>query len=245
MEGPYRNKEREGMHPTVKAARIAGAFYLSLVVAAPLRLIYIPGSLFVAGNATATVANIAAHETLFRLGIAADLFCGVVLIFLTLALYRLFKGVDQGLAVLMVIVGGVLPSAIDFFNVLNDAAALILVRGADFLAVFDKPQRESLAMFFLRLHQQEIVAAEVLWGLWLFPLAVLTIRSGFLPRFLGYWLIINGFAYLALSFTGIFLPQYEQMLSNITFPAVLGEMAFMLWLVIKGAKPQPLAALAA
>lgn len=93
------------MHPTVKAARIAGAFYLSLVVAAPLRLIYIPGSLFVAGNATATVANIAAHETLFRLGIAADLFCGVVLIFLTLALYRLFKGVDQGLAVLMVIVG--------------------------------------------------------------------------------------------------------------------------------------------
>lgn len=128
---------------------------------------------------------------------------------------------------------------------LNDAAALILVRGADFLAVFDKPQRESLAMFFLRLHHQEIVAAQVLWGLWLFPLAVLTIRSGFLPRFLGYWLIINGSAYLALSFTGIFLPQYEQMLSNITFPAVLGEMAFMLWLVIKGAKPQPLAALAA
>lgn len=128
---------------------------------------------------------------------------------------------------------------------LNDAAALILVRGADFLAVFDKPQRESLAMFFLRLHHQEIVAAQVLWGLWLFPLAVLTIRSGFLPRFFGYWLIINGSAYLALSFTGIFLPQYEQMLSNITFPAVLGEMAFMLWLVIKGAKPQPLAALAA
>lgn len=100
-------------------------------------------------------------------------------------------------------------------------------------------------MFFLRLHHQEIVAAQVLWGLWLFPLAVLTIRSGFLPRFFGYWLIINGSAYLALSFTGIFLPQYEQMLSNITFPAVLGEMAFMLWLVIKGAKPQPLAALAA
>jgi hypothetical protein len=64
MKGPFAipNKEREGMHPTVKAARIAGAFYLSLVVAAPLRLIYIPGSLFVAGNATATVANIAAGD---------------------------------------------------------------------------------------------------------------------------------------------------------------------------------------
>ncbi len=141
----------------------------------------------------------------------------------------------------MVILGGVLPAAIDFLNVLNDAAALLLVRGADFLSVFDKPQRDALAMLFLRLHQQEIVAAEILWGLWLFPLAVLVYRSGILSRFLGVWLIINGFAYLAMSFTGLLLPQYENMVSNIAFPALLGEMAFMLWLlVIKGAKPQPL-----
>jgi hypothetical protein len=40
------------------------------------------------------------------------------------------------------------------------------------------------------------------------------------------------------------LPQYEDMVSNIVFPALLGEMAFMLWLVIKGAKPQPLVAAA-
>jgi hypothetical protein len=32
--------------------------------------------------------------------------------------------------------------------------------------------------------------------------------------------------------------------SNITFPAQLGELAFMFWLVIKGAKPQPLGAAA-
>jgi len=136
--------------------------------------------------------------------------------------------------VLMVIVGGVLPAAIDFFNVVNDAAALILVRGADFLNVFDKPQRDALAMLFLRLHGQEIVGAEILWGLWLFPLAILVIRSRFLPRFLGYWLILNGVAYLALSFTGLLLPQYENMVSNFAFPAQLGELAFMLWLVIKG-----------
>jgi hypothetical protein len=94
-------------------------------------------------------------------------------------------------------------------------------------------------MLFLRLHHQVIVAAEILWGAWLFPLAVLTIRSGFLPRFLGFWLIVNGLAYLAMSLTGLLLPQYEQTVSTIAFPALLGEMVFMLWLVIKGAKPQP------
>jgi len=229
---------------TSKNARIAGFIYLLLTIAAPVRLALIPSTLFVHGNAAATANNIAAHETLFRFGIASDLFCGAICIFLTLALYRLFKGVDQSLAVLMVILGGILPAAIDFFNVLNDAAALLLVRGADFLSAFEKPQRGALAMLFLRLHQQEIVAAEIFWGLWLFPLAVLVYRSRFLPRFLGIWLIINGFAYLAMSFTGLMLPQYEDMVDNIALPALLGEVVFVLWLLIKGAKEQtpPLAA---
>ena len=196
------------MSSTRNPGRVAGVLYL-LLLAAPLRLIYIPSKLFVRGNATATANNIAAHELLFRLGIVADLFCGIVLIFIVLAFYRLFKGVDQNLAVLMVILGGVLPAAVDFFNVLNDAAALVLIRGADFLSVFDKPQRDALAMLFLRLHHQEIVAAEILWGLWLFPLAILVYRSRFLPRFLGVWLIINGLAYLTMSFAGLLLPQYE------------------------------------
>ncbi len=228
------------MSSTRNPGRVAGFLYLLLVVIAPFRLIYIPSALFVRGNATATANNIVAHETLFRLGIVSDLICGVVVIFLTLALYRLFKGVDQNLAVLMVIIGGVLPSAIDFFNVLNDAAALMLARGSDFLSVFEQPQRNALAMLFLRLHDQETIAAEIFWGLWLLPLAVLIYRSGFLPRFLGVWLTINGFAYVILSFTGLLLPKYYAVAFNSSFPALLGEMAFMLWLVIKGAKPQSL-----
>jgi hypothetical protein len=230
------------MSSTHNPGRVAGFIYLLLTVIAPFRLIYIPSTLFVHGNATATANNIVAHETLFRLGIVSDLISGVIVIFLALALYRLLKGVDQNLAVLMVILGGVLPSAIDFFNVLNDAAALMLARGADFLSVFEKPQRDALAMLFLRLHDHENFAAEIFWGLWLLPLAVLIYRSGFLPRFLGVWLTINGFAYVILSFTGWLLPQYYAVAFNSAFPALLGEIAFMLWLVIKGAKPQPLAA---
>jgi len=138
--------------------------------------------------------------------------------------------------VLVVILGGVLPGAIDFFNVLNDAAALILVRGADFLSVFDKPQRDALAMLFLRMHDQEVLAAEIFWGLWLIPLAILVYRSRFLPRFLGVWLIVNGFAYLVNSFTGLLLPQYQKAVGTFTFPALTGEVALVLWLLIRGAK---------
>src|SRR2546426_11769481 len=82
------------MSSTNNPGRVAGFLYL-LLLAAPLRLIYIPSKLFVHGNATATANNIAAHETLFRFGITGDLFTGTMVIFVALALYRLFKGVDQ------------------------------------------------------------------------------------------------------------------------------------------------------
>jgi len=143
---------------------VAGFWYLLLVVIGPLRLIYIPSKLFVHENATATVNNIAAHERLFRSVPWGDLVCGVILIFLVMAFYRLFKGVDQNLAVLVVIFGGVMPALINFVGVVSDAAALMVVRGGDFLSVFDKPQRDALAMLFLHLRDHQNTAAEILWG---------------------------------------------------------------------------------
>jgi hypothetical protein len=217
--------------------RVAGFWYLSLVLIGPLRLIYIPSKLFVRGNATATVNNIATHEWLFRVGIVADLVCALLLIFLVLALYRLFKGVNKNLAVLVVIFGGVMPALINVVGVVSDAAALTLVRGGDFLSAFNKPQRDALAMLFLTLRDHQNTAAEILWGVWLFPLAVLVYRSRFLPRFLGVWLAAGGVAYVILSLTGELFPTYQHTVFAYSQPAFFGELAFVLWLVIKGAKP--------
>jgi len=232
------------MTSTRNPGRVAGLWYLLLCLIGPLRLMYIPSKLFVHGNPAATVNNIAAHQWLFRFGIIGDLLCAVILIFLTLAFYRLFKDVDQYLAVLVVIFGGIMPALINFVGVVSDAGALMAVRGADFLSVFDKPQRDALAMLFLHLRDHQNTAAEILWGMWLFPLAILVYRSRFLPRFLGVWLVINGFAYVILSFTGVLLPQYQNKVFIFSQPALFAELALMLWLVIKGAKPQPLEAAA-
>ena len=230
------------MSPAKNPGRVVGFLYLSLILVGPLRLIYIPNKLFVTGNAPATVANIAAHEWLFRFGIAGDLIGAVLPVYLALALYRLFKGVDANLALQVVIFGGVMPALLFFVNVVSDLGALMVVRGADFLSVFDKPQRDALVMLLLRLHEHQDTAAETLWGVWLFPLAILTYRSRFLPRFLGVWLVLNGLAYLALSFTGVLIPEYQGKVFAMSQPAMLGELVFMLWLVIRGAKPQSLPA---
>lgn len=221
------------MHPTVKTARIAGAVYLSTLPFALYFWSYIPGKLIVRGNATATAENILAHETLFRLSILGDLVGYLIFICVGFLLYRLLRDVNRMWALVML--GFVLvQGAIGFMNGLNSIAAVILFRGADFLAVIDKAQREALAMFFIRLHGQGFVINEIFWGVWLFPLGLLVFRSRFLPRFLGVWLIIACFAWLALSITGLLFPPYSDAASRILQPVTLGEMAFALWLLVKG-----------
>lgn len=131
--------------------RVAGAWYLLLIVIGPLPLIYIPNKLIVAGNAAATVNSIGAHEGLFRLGIVAQLLGAVILVYVTLALYRLFQDVNRHLAVQVVIFGGIMPAVLLFIGVVTDAAVLMVVRAEPFLSVFDKSQQEALAMLFLAL----------------------------------------------------------------------------------------------
>jgi hypothetical protein len=222
------------MHPTDKAARIAGAVYLSMVLTAPFSLIYVPDKLIVRGNATATANNILAHETLFRLSTIGELVGQVIFICLAIALYRLLRDVNKTWAWLMV--SFVLVSAaVGFLNALNNIAALLLFRGGEFLAVFDKPQRDALAMLFIRLHSHGHFINEIFWGLWLFPFGLLVFRSGFLPRVLGVWLMINCFGWLVLSITALFFPPYYEVAFRVAQPVLFGELAIILWLLIKGA----------
>src|SRR6184192_1683340 len=206
------------MHPIKKAARIAGAIYLSMVVVGPFSLIYVPSKLIVHGNAAATADNILAHETMFRLSILADLVGQVIFICLAIALYRLLSGVNKIWAALMVALV-LVSAAVGFVNTLNNIAALILFRGADFLAVFDKPQRDALGMLFIRLHSQGILIDEMFWGLWLFPFGLLVYRSGFLPRFIGVWLMINCFGYVVLSVTALFFQASKETRFRLAKPA--------------------------
>lgn len=228
------------MDSTRHTARVAGLLYLLACIPAPFSLIYVPNTLIVPGNATATAGRILASESMFRLGMAGELINAIAFVFVVLTLYRLLQGVNKRQASLMVTLFAI-SVPISCLNVLNEIAALILLRGADFLSAFTRPQLDALAMVFLRLHSFGFVVAAIFWGLWLFPFGLLVYRSGFLPRILGVWLIINCWAYVIPSFTAVLLPQYRDVVNRIALPFLLGEVAIVLWFLIKGARDQPLA----
>ena len=229
------------MHPTKKTAHVAGFLYLLVTIGGMFALMYVPGKLYVHGNSAATANNILAHQSLFLSDTVVGLVSELLFIAVVLVLYRLLKAVNQQHAALMVILV-LIDAPLAFLGTAFQMATLAFLRGAEFLTVFDKPQRVALAMLSVNVDNQVTIVSEIFWGLWLLPLGLLVFRSGFLPRFLGLWLIINGLAYVALSFTGMLLPQDVDMAFKIAMPALLGEMALMLWLLIKGAKVQPLPA---
>ena len=220
--------------------RIAGLLYVVASVVGIFGLLYVPSKLIVDGNAVETARNIAASETLFRLGIAAHLVGEALFVFVALALYDLLKGVNprNALSMLTLILVAI---PIAFLNELNAIAALSLVHGSDYLSLFGQPQRDALAMLFLNVPGYGFDVAGIFWGLWLFPLGLLVYRSGFLPRILGVALMANCFAFLITSLTSLVLPHYEVLVHGWMRPFHFGEQLFMLWLLIMGAEPKTVA----
>lgn len=227
------------MSSTKKQARVAGLLYLLASLPGAFSLLYVPSHFIVSGDPASTANKIAGSEFLFRLGILSELTGFIGFIFVVRALYRLLVGVSKTHASLMVTLM-LISIPISLVNVLNETAAVTLIRGANFLSVFDEPQRNALAMLFLHLHFDGFLVAQIFWGLWLIPFGVLVYKSGFLPRILGVLLILACFGYLANTLVGFGLLPSD-LASRVVGQLTIGELPIILWLVTVGAEDEPLA----
>lgn len=226
-------------------ARFAGLLYLIWTITGLFGMFYIPSQIKTKGDAVTVAQSILSNEFLFRTSIANDIFSGTIWIIMVLVFYRLFKQINERQAKLLIALVIVQVPNIFFMEAFN-IASLMVFKG-EILKTFELAQRQDLGVFFLKINDYGTMILEAFWGLWLFPLGILTYRSRFLPRFLGVWLITTGVFYLVLSFMDVMLPQYRGMVLNspIALPVELGEVAFMLWLLIMGAKEQTVTSVSA
>jgi hypothetical protein len=217
-----------------QAVTVLRFLYPIWAVVGMFSIMYVPATLIVPGDAATTANNIMGNELLFRMGIVGSLITQLIQILAVLVLYKLFKPVNKNHAVLMVVFA-LVGVPIAMLNELNKFAALLLLKGADFLKVLGADQLHALVMFFLNLNEQGILIASIFWGLWLFPLGYLIYKSGYFPRILGVLMFLAGFGYLLGSFMHFLLPNYVAI-----FPVfelmTFGEVLFMGWILLKGAK---------
>ena len=205
-------------------ARLAGFFYLIQA------LVFVFSSLIVPEDPSATLEAIRSSESLFRLGMIGTFVGQIVGILYVLFLYKLLKPVNKNAAALMLVFALMVPP-MTMFNELTLLGVLQLVGGADYLSLFTAGQLEALAHFFVRLHGEGTKIALIFAGLWLLPLGYLVFHSRFLPRILGVLLTLGGFGYVIYAFGSLLSLDYN--LGLVLFTG-LGEVLFLLWLLIKG-----------
>jgi hypothetical protein len=222
-----------GVSPRLKA-RIAGISYLVCGIAYSFADGSVRGNLVVVGDAAATAHNILAHETLYRLGFAAELISAVGYITVTLLLYDMFRPVNRSISLLAGFFS-LTGCTIQAFSTLFHLAPLVILGGEQYLNVFRTEQLQALALMFLNLRAQTSSIYMVFFGWYCLLIGYLIFRSTFLPRILGVFMAIAGLSYQ------IFLspPLATYLFPYVVKPAgVLGELSLILWLLVMGVNNQ-------
>lgn len=229
------------MNSTKKTARLAGLLYLLAAVTGGFGLFYVRSNLIVSGDAAATAANIVASEFFFRAAIVSSLFSQMFLLFFGLTLFHLFKEVNRVLATVFLI-SIMMTVAIAVVNQLNNFGALLVLSQADYLKAFNPEQLNAMAMIFLRLANSGQGLLEIFWTPYFFSFGLLIIKSKYLPRILGVLLMIMSVGYAINILEKFLLPQFHPvMFTRLAMSlGALGGIPTILWLLIKGAKAQPL-----
>lgn len=221
------------MHPSKSTARLAGFLYLIVIITGIFSLGYIPSKLIDSNDANATCTNILDSPWLFRWGIISSAICYIAFLLLPLVLYRLLNPVNETAARLMVVLA-VVSVPISLLNLQHKFEVLDLLKNAG--TITDGSPVPELVMQCLRTYSSGLLISQIFWGLWLLPFGWLVWRSGFLPKILGFFLMLGCIGYVIdfIGTTGI--PGYnDTSIGNyITKPATIGEIGICLWMLIVG-----------
>lgn len=226
------------MNSVQKTARMTGLFYLAIFFANIFVFIFVSGSLNVTGDAAATAANIRASESLYRSGVVSYLIVFLSEIGATILLYKLLAPVNKTVAMLMM-ANRLMQAAVHAVNLVNFIFPLILLNGGDYLIPFTPAQIDSLVLLFTDAHYYGVLVSEAFFAVSLFLLGYLVYKSDLFPGILGIMLTIAGAGYVLDSFGIFLLPEQAALFANIMIaPAIIAELSFTLWLLIKGIRTQ-------
>lgn len=223
-----------------RLARTAGLYYLVVAVLGGWAHGYVRGEVYVAGDATTTAQNVIENTSLVRMGFVADLVQATLMLFVVMALYRLLQHVNKNVARAMVMFV-VVSVAITCLNMVFQLGAVLVADDPGYASAFGTQGSNALVLLLLDLQHTGYLIAQIFFGLWLFPLALLAYRSGMFPRPIGILLMAGTVAYLVDTLLQFLAPNLAGMISApILIPVVvLAEVSMLAYLLIKGVKTEP------
>jgi hypothetical protein len=217
-----------------RLARTIGLLYLALAVIGPVAFLIGTPELFDSTDAAATFRYIAENESTVRAGLTAQAAVFIIEIVASAMLYVLFREVSRhwSMAAMLARFG---QAVLQGVNLVWGALALTLAGGAGFLAAFEQAQLDGIAQMLMTTNGFMVHVWGIFFGVHLSILGWLVVRSGFLPRWLGWLLAAAAVGYLAEGLGAIVAPGSADFLATLVLIlAIPGELAFTFWLIVKG-----------
>ena len=221
-----------------RIARVGGVLYLIIIVIGALGEAVVRGTIVVAGNATATAANLRSMEWLWRLGVAGELVLLTCATGLAVILYVLLRPVSRDLALLAVFLN-LVCIAIEGVAAGALAATLLPMTNAAYINAFSPEQLNAMALLWVRTHSLGFGIALIFFGVECVVLGYLIARSGYMPKPIGGLMQVAGVCYVINSFALLLSPPLSSRLfPAILIPSLIAELSFALWLLVKGARAE-------
>lgn len=230
-------------HTLRREGRLAGMLYLVVVLTGIFSLAYVPTQI-AAPDTELMLLRMVAQHALVRQGMAAFIVGQLAFLLLALALYRSLRDVNRS-AVTIMLVFVVVSVPLALVTLSHRWHALALLTDPEGLAL-GRELREALALAAFKAYASGMEMVRLFWGLWLFPLAWLILRSRRVPRVLGVLLILGGLNYVAGVFAHLLAPTYDITLFSkyMGMAAAAGEIGTCLWLLAFGLRGDRAAELA-
>jgi hypothetical protein len=216
------------MHALIRTARMTGLLYLGLAITGALGFLLIRPQLFAADDPSATLANLVEHESLARAGVAVELLIVVTQALVAVWFYRLFRTADPLAA-----------SGITAFGLVNAVAILInaaLLATAAELALDPIGDAAATVQLLYLVSGHLWGVGALFFGLWLIPMGWCVLRSGWMPRALGWILVGGGIGYVLSAFIRYLAPDVPVVADALVLPATVGEFWMVGYLLVRGVR---------
>jgi hypothetical protein len=215
-----------------KVARVTGGFYLGFILASFLADTV--GHVGVS-DPQLVYGAISTDPWSFRLALVIALISAFLFLMAAWGLYVLLRPVNRDLALVFLLLNGV-GVAIQCASMLSLVTAMLLGEGPGYLQADSAAHLEGLTLLSINAYKAGFVTAQLFFGTWLFPLGYLVYKSGFLPRFLGVLLVLDGFAILIWFLQALLWPDYEAIIYPGLLLSFVAEVGLGLWLLVKGVR---------
>ncbi len=230
------NEVEPTTHSPKRLARIAGVFYLLVAIFGGFSEGFVDSKIYVAGDATATTANILANPGLVRLSVAAHLLDAIFFVLTAMVLYIVFQHVNKSVARAMLVFVAI-SVGIKALNTVFEFVALRVATDGSYLAAFGAAGSSALVLLLLDIQHYGTLDAEVFFGLWLAPLGYLAYKSGLFPKALGVVLVAAAVCYLIDLFTAFLVPDVaKQIHPFIIIVPLIAEVWMVLYLLVVGVR---------